>query len=219
MRRRQFIARLGSVAASPLTAQAQQSGRMRRIGVLMNLAADDSETLRRMAAFRQGLQELGWADGRNLQFDFRYGLGEADRYRRYAAELVALAPDVILAQGGVTVGPLLQVTRALPIVFVNTNDPVGSGYVASLARPGSNATGFMTFEYSRRRAGELAFARFERQLLQFQIAEIGVRIRLQQLVSFRDQCCVLIGRRRRLHDSVRTLLLDGAVDALRRDKV
>jgi putative ABC transport system substrate-binding protein len=94
MRRREFIAGLGSMAAWPLTAQAQQAGRMRRVGVLMNLAADDPETLRRMAAFRQGLQELGWADGRNLQFDYRYGQGDADRYPRYAAELVALAPDV-----------------------------------------------------------------------------------------------------------------------------
>jgi putative ABC transport system substrate-binding protein len=121
---------------------------MRRIGVLMNLAADDPETLRRLAAFKQGLQELGWIEGRNVQFDFRSGLANVDFYRRYAAELVALAPDIILANGTSTLGPLQQVTRTLPIVFVQTTDPVGGGYVESLARPGGNATGFMSIEYS-----------------------------------------------------------------------
>jgi putative tryptophan/tyrosine transport system substrate-binding protein len=128
--------------------RAQQPDRMRRIGVLMNLAADDPETLRRMAAFVRGLQELGWTEGRNVRFDYRWGLADADLYRRYAAELVALAPDVILANGASILGPLQQVTRALPIVFVQTTDPVGGGFVDSLARPGGNATGFTQFEFS-----------------------------------------------------------------------
>jgi putative ABC transport system substrate-binding protein len=148
IRRRDFVAGLGGAAMWPVVARAQQSQRMRRIGVLMNLAADDPETVQRMAAFTQGLQELGWTDGRNVRIDYRYGLGDADRYRRYAAELVALAPDVLLANGASILGPLQQVTRTLPIVFVQTNDPVGGGYVASLARPGGNATGFMTSEWS-----------------------------------------------------------------------
>jgi putative ABC transport system substrate-binding protein len=148
MKRRTFIAGLGSAAAWPVATRAQQPDRMRRIGVLMNLAVDDPESLRRMAAFVQGLQELGWTDGRNVRFDYRSGLADADLYRKYAAELVALAPDVILANGAATMGSLQQLTRALPIVFVQTTDPVGGGYVASLARPGGNATGFMTTEYS-----------------------------------------------------------------------
>jgi putative ABC transport system substrate-binding protein len=114
----------------------------------MNLAADDPETVRRMAAFKQALQELGWTDGRNVQFDFRWGRANADLYRRYAAELVALAPDVLLANGGATVGPLLLVTRTVPIVFANAADPVGAGFVDSLAQPGGNATGFMSLEFS-----------------------------------------------------------------------
>ncbi len=147
MRRREFIAGMGSAAAWPLAVRAQQGDRVRRIGVFMNLAEDDPETLRRMAAFVQGLQELGWTDARNVQIDFRSGLADTDRYRRYAAELVALAPDVLLATGTSTLGPLQQVTRTLPIVFVQATDPVGGGYVASLARPGGNATGFAQFEY------------------------------------------------------------------------
>src|SRR5262249_40140867 len=106
------------------------------------------ETLRRIAAFRQGLQDLGWTDGRNVQMDLRSGLADADRYRRYAAELVALAPDVLLTQGASILGPLQQATRTLPIVFVQTTDPVGGGFVDSLARPGGNATGFTQFEFS-----------------------------------------------------------------------
>jgi putative ABC transport system substrate-binding protein len=148
MRRRQFIAGLGSTAAWPVVARAQQGERMRLIGVLMTLAADDPETLRRRAAFVQGLQELGWTEGRNMRIEFRSGVADGDRYRRYAAELVALSPDILLANGASTLGPLQQVTRTLPIVFVNTTDPVGGGYVEGLARPGGNATGFMTFEYS-----------------------------------------------------------------------
>jgi putative ABC transport system substrate-binding protein len=148
MRRREFIAGLGA-AAWPVVARAQQQpARVRRIGVFTNLAEDDPETLRRVTAFVQGLQELGWTDGRNVRIDYRSGLADTDRYRRYAAELVALAPDVLLATGTSTLGPLQQVTSTLPIVFVNAFDPVGGGYVASLARPGGNATGFMNFEYS-----------------------------------------------------------------------
>jgi putative ABC transport system substrate-binding protein len=145
--RREFIAGLGGAAAWPVVARAQQGDRVRRIGMFMNLAEDDPETLRRIAAFVQGLRELGWTDGRNVQIDFRSGLADTDRYRRYAAELVALAPDVLLATGTSTLGPLQQVTRTLPIVFVQATDPVGGGYVASLARPGGNVTGFAQFEY------------------------------------------------------------------------
>src|SRR5437588_6670636 len=120
---------------------------MRRIGVLMNLAADDAEGQARLAAFLQGLQEAGWLVGRNARIDIRWGAGDAERYRRYAAELVALAPDVILAAAGSTIPALLQATRAVPIVFGQPPDPVGAGFVESLARPGGNVTGFTTFEY------------------------------------------------------------------------
>ena len=146
--RRKFVAGLGGAAAWPVVVRAQQPARMRRIGVLMNLATDDPESLTRIAAFHQGLQEVGWNIGRNVQIDYRSGLGDADRYRRYAAELVALAPDVILATGGTTVKPLLQATRTVPIVFVQMIDPVGQGYVASLERPGGSVTGFMIIEFS-----------------------------------------------------------------------
>jgi putative tryptophan/tyrosine transport system substrate-binding protein len=147
MRRRQFITLLGGAAAWPLTARAQQPERMRRIGVLMNIAADDSETQARRAAFLQGLQELGWSEGRNLRIDYRWGVGDSDRHRTNAAELVALAPDVILVHGGPIMGALQRATRTVPIVFVSVTDPVGAGYVASLARPGGNATGFILFEF------------------------------------------------------------------------
>jgi putative ABC transport system substrate-binding protein len=148
MRRREFISLLGGAAAAwPLAARAQQTGPVRRIGVLMSLAADDPEMKARLAAFLQGLQELGWTDGRNVRIDTRSTAGDAERIRRYAAELVALAPDVILAAGGQVVGGLLQATRTVPIVFTQTPDPVGAGFVASLARPGGNATGFTQFEY------------------------------------------------------------------------
>jgi putative tryptophan/tyrosine transport system substrate-binding protein len=147
VRRREFVTFLGGAAAWPLAARAQPSDRMRRIGVLMNLAADDPEAQARLAAFRKGLQELGWIDGRNVRIDYRWGPGDADRMRTYAAELVALAPDVILATGSPTVEPLLQATRTVPIVFVALVDPVGAGYVATLARPGGNITGFINFEY------------------------------------------------------------------------
>jgi putative tryptophan/tyrosine transport system substrate-binding protein len=148
MRRRQFIALLGGAAAWPVAARAQQSDRMRRIGLfLSSLAADDPESQARATAFVQGLQELGWTDGRNMRIDYRWGLGEADRLHRSAAELVALAPDVILAGGTPALVALQQATRALPIVFANVNDPVGNGLVISLARPGGNATGFMNVEF------------------------------------------------------------------------
>jgi putative ABC transport system substrate-binding protein len=149
MNRREFIALVGGAAAAwPLVASAQQRERMRRIGVLMPLAADDPEGQVRITAFAQGLQELGWSVGRNLRLDYRWAAGDADRLRTYAAELVALAPDIILASGTSTVGPLLRATRTVPIVFAGVADPVGAGYVGSLARPGGNATGFTTFEYS-----------------------------------------------------------------------
>ena len=148
MRRREFITLLGGAAAAwPLAARAQPRERMRRIGVLMSLAADDPEGQARLTAFVQGLQELGWTDGRNVQIDYRWPAGDAERIRRYAAELAALAPDIILAGGGAVVPSLLQATRAIPIVFTQTPDPVGAGFVESLARPGGNVTGFMLYEY------------------------------------------------------------------------
>jgi putative ABC transport system substrate-binding protein len=149
LKRRDFITLLGGAAATwPLAARAQQVDRMRRIGVLIPVAADDPESQDRIAAFSQGLHESGWIVGRNVQMEYRWGAGDADRVRRYAAELVALAPDVILTSGGSTVPPLLQATRTVPIVFVNVADPVGGGLVDSLSRPGGNATGFVQFEYS-----------------------------------------------------------------------
>ena len=147
MRRREFIAALGGAAAWPMAARAQQPERMRRIGVLMGFAADDAEGQRRIAAFQQGLQQLGWTDGRNVRIDYRWAAGNVENFRKYAAELVVLAPDVILAVGG-ALGPALRATRTVPIVFANTSDPVGSGFVDSLSRPGGNATGFVLFEYS-----------------------------------------------------------------------
>jgi ABC-type uncharacterized transport system substrate-binding protein len=148
LKRREFITLVGGAAAAwPLTAHAQQGGGMRRIGVLMYLAADDAEAQARLAAFVQALKQLGWSDGRNLQIETRWA--NADDVRRHAAELVALAPDVILAgTGTATVAPLLQATRTVPIVFVTVIDPVGAGFVVSLAKPGGNATGFTIYEYS-----------------------------------------------------------------------
>jgi putative ABC transport system substrate-binding protein len=148
LKRREFIMLLGGAAASwPLAASAQQEGRVRRIGVLLSFSADDPEALASVGAFLQGLQQLGWTDGRNVRIDYRMTAGDADRSRRYAAELVALAPDVILAMGISTVGPLLQANRTVPIVFANVIDPVGAGFVASMARPGGNTTGFTNYEY------------------------------------------------------------------------
>jgi putative ABC transport system substrate-binding protein len=147
LKRRAFITLLGGAAAWPLAARAQQAERVRRIGVLMNLAADDAEGQARLAAFLQGLQEAGWAVGQNVRIDLRWGAGDPDRFRKQAAELVALTPDVVLASSLPVVGPLLQATRTVPIVFVQVVDPVGAGLVASLAQPGGNATGFTNSEF------------------------------------------------------------------------
>ena len=149
MKRREFITLLGGAAAAwPLTARAQQREQMRRIGVLMNLTADDAEGQGRLAAFMQGLQEAGWSVGRNVRVDLRWGGGDPELYRSHAAELVALAPDVFLAAGAIVARALQRATRTIPIVFANAVDPVGMGFVASLARPGGNATGFTIFEFS-----------------------------------------------------------------------
>ncbi len=148
MRRRELITLLGGASIGwPLAARAQQTERMQRVGVLINLNADDPEGHARLKAFLRGLQELGWTEGRNVRIDTRWAGGSADVVRRYATELVALAPDVILSSGGSVTGPLLQVSRTIPIVFTLTPDPVGAGYVDSLARPSGNATGFTGFEY------------------------------------------------------------------------
>ena len=148
IKRREFITLLGGAAAAwPLAVRAQQSERMRRIGVLLNTAADDMVFQTRVGAFLQGLALLGWTIGRNVRIEVRWSGGKADEARRYATELAALAPDVILAHGVSSVRPLLQATRTVPIVFPIASDPVGAGLVESLARPGGNATGFMSFEY------------------------------------------------------------------------
>jgi putative ABC transport system substrate-binding protein len=149
MKRRDFITLLGGTAAAwPLAARAQQGERIRRIGVLMNTAADDPTGQARLLAFAQALAQLNWTDGRNVRMDIRWGAGDSERIRRHAAELVALAPDVILASGTTTLGPLRQVSRTVPTVFTGVGDPVGAGFVDSLARPGGNATGFVAFEWS-----------------------------------------------------------------------
>jgi putative ABC transport system substrate-binding protein len=147
VRRRELITLLGGAAAWPL-ASAAQSDRVRRIGVLMNSAADDAESQARLAAFRQGLQQLGWTDGGNVQLDTRWGTGDVSRLRSAAEELIASAPDVILAGVGGTVGPLQQAASTVPIVFAQGIDPVGQGQVASMARPGGNITGFTQFEFT-----------------------------------------------------------------------
>jgi putative ABC transport system substrate-binding protein len=149
MKRRELLGMLGGVAAiRPLGGWAQQPERLRRISVLTSLTADNQEMKARLAALLQELQQLGWTDGRNLRIDYRFGGGsDAERLRRDAAELLALEPDLILANGATAVGASLEVTRRVPIVFVQVSDPVGAGFVASLARPGGNATGFAAFEY------------------------------------------------------------------------
>jgi putative ABC transport system substrate-binding protein len=148
MKRREFITLLGAGAAAwPLAAGAQQPGGVRRIGVLMHLPADDLEGQARFTAFLQGLQQLGWTDGRNVRIETRWGASDAERMRRDAAELVVLAPDVILASTTPAMSALQQATRTIPIVFSNIADPVGAGFVETLARPGGNATGFTVFEY------------------------------------------------------------------------
>jgi ABC-type uncharacterized transport system substrate-binding protein len=146
--RRTFIWLLGGAAAAwRVAARAQQSDRPRRIGVLIQVTEGDPQARIEVAAFLRKLQELGWSEGRNLQIDVRWGGGDADRIRKYAAEVVALAPEVVLAPGGTVVGALQQASRTVPIVFVNVTDPVGRGYVGSLAQPGGNATGFTSFEF------------------------------------------------------------------------
>src|SRR5262245_40777181 len=148
MRRREFITLIGGAAgACPLAARGQQGERMRRIGVLMNAAADDAEGQARLIAFVQELQQLGWTNGQNMRIEVRWGAGDVALFRRYAGELVSLGPDVILAVSGATVPSVLAATRTIPIVFAQTADPVGAGFVASLSRPGGNATGFTQIEY------------------------------------------------------------------------
>src|SRR5258707_15695085 len=148
MKRRDFIALLGGApAAWPLAARAQQGEQVRRIGVLMNTGADEPEAQARLAAFMQGLQELGWAVGRNMRIDYRWSVGDVAGLYKDAAELVALRPEVILAGVGGTVAALQQASRTVPIVYAQGIDPLGNGYADSLARPGGNATGFIQFEY------------------------------------------------------------------------
>jgi putative tryptophan/tyrosine transport system substrate-binding protein len=149
IKRREFITLLGgAVAAWPLAARGQQGERVRRVGVLSTLPADDPEATARTDAFLQTLKELGWSEARNVRIDIRWGAGDSERIRKYVAELIALKPDVMLATGASSVGPLQRATRTVPIVFVQVTDPVGAGLVESLARPGGNATGFALFEYS-----------------------------------------------------------------------
>jgi putative ABC transport system substrate-binding protein len=148
MIRRAFITLVGGAAAWPVAARAQQGERMRRVSVLHTSAADDQHGQARNTAFLQALAQLGWLEGRNVGIDIRWAAADAERIRRYVTEVVALAPDVIVATGSIVVAPLLQATRTVPVVFALVPDPVGSGFVDSLARPGGNATGFMLFEYS-----------------------------------------------------------------------
>jgi putative ABC transport system substrate-binding protein len=149
LRRRQFMTLLASAAAMwPVAAHSQQGGRVRRIGVLMSAVEGDQRGLESITAFAQGLAELGWTVGRNVRIDYRWGAGDLDRFRRYAAELIALSPDVVLATAGSIVGAFRQASRTVPIVFVTTIDPVGGGWVESLSRPGTNATGFAAYEFS-----------------------------------------------------------------------
>jgi putative ABC transport system substrate-binding protein len=148
MRRREFITLLGGAATAwPLAARAQQRKQMRRVGALMPYVATDPQAQSRNAAFLQGLQQLGWSVGNNIEIDYRWSGGNEDDTRKYAAELVALAPDVIFTSGSAGVGPLRRATRTVPVVFTLVPDPVGAGFIDSLARPGGNITGFTTFEY------------------------------------------------------------------------
>jgi len=149
MRRRQFLELLGGVAASyPFSLRAQQADRMRRVSVLVGLAADTTEGQAALAVFVQALRDMGWVDGRNVKIEARWSGGHADDARKYAAELASLAPDVLVATGGASVGALLDASKSIPVVFANVPDPVGSGFVESLSRPGGRATGFIQFEYN-----------------------------------------------------------------------
>ena len=148
MRRREFLNLAGSAAVWPLAAYAQQPERQKRIGVLTGIAGTDAQTKARLSAFLEELQRLGWTEGRNIKMDIRGAAGDIAAARKHAAELIALSPDIILAIGNVTMPPLLEATRIIPIVFAVVVDPVGTGYVKSLSKPGGNVTGFMMFEYS-----------------------------------------------------------------------
>jgi putative tryptophan/tyrosine transport system substrate-binding protein len=148
MRRRVFIGLLGGAATWPLAARAQPTDQKRRVGVLMHMSENHAEGQARVAAFREGLQELGWIDGRNLRLEVRWGVGDAERIRRFAAELVALRADVIFTSASNTVAALQKATRTVPIVFAAVIDPIGAGFVESMARPGGNSTGFVAFEYA-----------------------------------------------------------------------
>ena len=148
MRRREFIAALGGAATWPIIASAQQTDRVRRIGVLMHVTENDPDGQARLTAFVERLKELGWVEGRNLRFDIRWGPDDPDRYPRQAAELVALAPDVLVAPTSFTLAALQRATRSVPIVFMGVIDPVGAGFVSSLAKPGGNTTGFIAFDYT-----------------------------------------------------------------------
>src|SRR6476620_1161390 len=148
MRRRKFITLVGGVVSWPLVARAQPAERMRRIRVLPQADKKDLEVQPRLKAFLDGLEQFGWTEGRNLRLEYRWAGGNADDLRRHAAELVALAPDVLVAAGGAAVGALQQATRTIPIVFATVGDPVGAGFVENLARPGGNITGFSVFEYA-----------------------------------------------------------------------
>jgi putative ABC transport system substrate-binding protein len=148
MRRREFIAALSGAAAWPMRARAQQTEQMRSLGALMNLSETDEESRLYASAFLQSLREAGWVEGRNIRLHFRWGAGNSERYDRFAAELVALAPDVILASNSSIVRALQKVTSTIPIVFAGGTDPVGGGVVASLSHPGRNVTGFSSFEFS-----------------------------------------------------------------------
>jgi putative ABC transport system substrate-binding protein len=147
MRRREFITLVAGAAAWPLPARAQERERIRRIGALMSFTADDAAGHSRVVAFAQALAEAGWIEGRNLRMEIRWSAGDPERTRKYAAELVQLAPDAILAVGSSTTGPLLEATRSVPVVFVQVAEPVGAGFVETLSHPGGNATGFMLYEY------------------------------------------------------------------------
>jgi putative ABC transport system substrate-binding protein len=147
LKRREFVSLLGGAVAWPIAARAQQQERIRRVGALISLTADDPQSKARVAAFLRGLQPLGWTDGRNLHIDYRWGEGDAGHMHSHAAELIALAPDVVVAGGSEATATFQQATRNVPIVFVNVVDPVGAGFVDSLSRPSGNATGFMVFEY------------------------------------------------------------------------
>ena len=156
MRRREFIALLSGATAWPLAARAQQRERMRSVGVLTPFSPHDSEGQNRVTAFVQALQQVGWSVGQNIRLHYRWGDGTSATMQKYAVELVALAPDVILADSSAALAPLLQATQTIPIVFAIVADPVGAGYVESLARPGGNATGFTPFEYAHAATGHAA---------------------------------------------------------------